>query len=96
MNNSSKLSSTFLERKEKVISLISFSSYDIAKTVRDLDPNQAHGHDMLRICMLKIDGESISKPLKVIFKSWTGKGQFPSDWKKANVVPVDKKSDKQV
>ena len=69
MNNSSKLSSTFLERKEKVISLISFSSNDIAKAVRDLDPNQAHGHDMLRICMLKIDGESISKPLKVIFKS---------------------------
>ena len=68
MNNSSKLPSKFLKRTEKVISSISFSSNDIVKIIRDLDPNEAHGHDMVSIRMLKICGESISKLLEIIFK----------------------------
>ena len=56
----------------------------------------AHGHDMISIRMLKICGESISKPLEIIFKSCIEKAQFPSEWKKANVIPVQKKGDKQV
>ena len=46
--------------------------------------------------MLKICGESISKPFKRSFKSCIKKRQFPNEWKKANVVPVHKKGDKQV
>ena len=89
MNNSSKLPSKFLKRTEK------FSSNDTAKIIRDLEPNKAHGH-MISIRILKICGESISKPLEIIFKSYIGKGEFSSEWKKANVVPVHKKGDKQV
>ena len=51
---------------------------------------------MLSIRMLKLCGESIYKPLNLIFKSCLETGQFPSGWKKANVVPVFKKSDKQL
>ena len=76
MNNSSKLPSTFLKRTDKFISLISLSSKDIARIIRDLDPNKAHGHDMISIRMLKICGESISKPLEIIFKSCIEKGRF--------------------
>ena len=96
MNNSSKLRSTFLKRTEKVILSISFSSNDIAKIIRDLGLNKAHGHDTLSICMLKIYGESISEHFEIIFKSCIRKGQFPSEWKKPDVVPVHKKGDKQV
>ena len=46
--------------------------------------------------MLKICDESISKLLQIIFKSCIEKGQFPNKWKKANVVSVHKKGDKQV
>ena len=35
-------------------------------------------------------------PLNLIFKSCLETGQFPSDWKKANIVPVFKKVDKQL
>ena len=80
MNNSSKIHSIFLKRTDK------FSSNDIAKIIRGLGPSKAHSHDMISISMLKICGESISKPLKIIFKSCTKKGQFPNEWKKANVV----------
>ena len=46
--------------------------------------------------MLKLCDESIYKPLNLIFESWLETGQFPSDWKKANVVSVFKKGDKQL
>ena len=91
MNNSSKIPSTFLKRTDKFISSISFSSNDIARIIQGLDPNKAHGHDMISIRMLKI-----SKPLEIIFKPCIEKGQFANEWKKANVVPVHKKGDKQV
>ena len=48
---------------------------------------------MLSIRILKLCGESIYKSLNHIFLEI---GQFPSDWKKANVVPVFKKGDKQL
>ena len=74
INNSTKLPSTFLKRTDEFISSISFSSNDIAKIVRNLDLNKAHSHDMISIGMLKICGESISKPLGIIFRSCIEKG----------------------
>ena len=39
--------------------------------------------------------QSTWKLLEIIFKSCLESGIFPLEWKKANVVPVHKKSDKQ-
>ena len=61
---------------------------DIEKVIQSLDPNKAHGHDMISIRMLKICGKSIIKPLLIIYKKCLEKGCFSSEWKKANVVPV--------
>ena len=66
----------FLKKTEKVMSSISFSSKNITKIIWDLDPNKAHGHDMISIRMLKICDESILKPLVIIFKSCIGKNGF--------------------
>ena len=72
-----------------------YSTYDILKIIRNLNPNKAHGHDMINIRMLKIFDESICKPLSIIFQSCLENGKFPSEWKKTNVVPVFKKNNKQ-
>ena len=40
-------------------------------------------------------GESICKPLELIFKRCLQNGRFPLKWKKANVVLVHRKGDKQ-
>ena len=64
--------------------------------IQSLDSNKAHGHDMISIHMLKICGKSIIKPLLMIYKKCLEKGCFPNEWKKANVVPVYKKNDKQL
>ena len=38
---------------------------------------------------------SICKSLEIIFRAYLNHGKFPEEWKKANVVPVFKKGDKQ-
>ena len=50
---------------------------------------------MISIRMLKICGDSILKPLELIFKLCIENGKFPIKWKKANVVPAHKKNNKQ-
>ena len=45
--------------------------------------------------MIKLCGNSICKPLSIIFKDCLSEVKFPHEWKKANVVPVHKKGNKQ-
>ena len=56
---------------------------------------QSLGHDNISIQMLKICGVSIWKPLEIVFRSCLNHGKSPEEWKKANVVLVLKKGDKQ-
>ena len=51
---------------------------------------------MTSIRMLRICGESVLKPLELISKSRIQSGKFPIACKKANVVPIHKKNDKQL
>ena len=46
--------------------------------------------------MLKICGSSVCRPFQIIYKSCLDKEKFLQEWKKANVVPVHKKNDKQL
>ena len=57
--------------------------------------NKAHGWDQLSIRMIKACGNSISLPLKLIFKSMINEGVFREDWKKSN-VPIHKKESKNL
>ena len=63
---------------------------------RSLDPNKAHGHDGIFIRMLKLCTSSISKPSFLLFKHSLENECFPNEWKKANIVPIHKKGDKQL
>ena len=80
---------------DNYLSFVIFPQDDVAKIIQNLDPNKAHGHDNISIRMLKICGSSIYKPLEMIFKQCIETGVFPSEWKKANIVPIHKKGDKQ-
>ena len=96
VNNTSQLPTDSLKRTHNCLSTIFFTKEDIAIIIKNLDPNKAHGHDMISIVMLKTCGESILKPLELMFKSCIESGKFPIEWKKANVVPVHKKNNKQL
>ena len=58
--------------------------------------NKAHGWDHLSIIMTKACGNSISLPLKLIFKSMINEGVFPEDWKNSNLVPIHEKESKNL
>ena len=91
VENTSKLLIDSFKRTNNVFSIILFTKDDIAKIIKNLSPNKAHGFDMISICMLKICGDSILKPLELIFKSCIESGKFPIEWKKGNAVTVHKK-----
>ena len=74
-------------KRTKNLSTISFAKDDTAKIIKNLNPKILI---MISICMLKICGDSILKPLGLTFKSCLESGRFPIEWKKAN-VPVHKK-----
>ena len=42
--------------------------------------------------MIKVCGESLALPLKMIFEAALNNGAFADDWKKDNIVPVHKKN----
>ena len=96
LRNKNELPATLLKKTSESLTTIDFSNNDIIKIIRNLDPNKAHGYDMISIRMMKIWDDSICKPLKLIFQSCLKSGKFPSEWKKANVVPIHKKDDKQI
>ena len=87
IDNSSELLSSFLKNTGKSISAITFTCDDIATLIKNLDPNKAHGHDMISMHMLKLCGKSICKLLDLIFLSCIKHGKCPTEWKRANVVP---------
>ena len=61
-----------------------------------MDANKAHGHDEITIRMIKMCASLISIPLAILFRNYLESECFPKEWKKANIVPVHKKHDKQL
>ena len=93
--NKSVLPSQLTLLTENLLANCHFSKKDILQIIRNLDSNKANGHDMISIPMLKLCGDSICKPPVLIFKTCLRNGRFPLKWKKANVVPIHKKGNKQ-
>ena len=79
-------------RTDKSLTSINFSQDDILKIIQNLNPNKADGPDKIRTRMIKICGKSLCKSSEMIFNSCIIKGEFLSEWKKANIVPVHKKA----
>ena len=96
ISNNSKLSSHIQYLTDNCLSCVSFSHDKIAKVIQNLDPNKVHGHDSISICMLKVCGPSIYKPLEIIFNQCLETGVFPSERKKGNIALIHKKGDKQI
>ena len=96
VENTSKLPTNSFKRTNNLLSTILFTKDDIAKIIKNLNPNKSHGFDMVSIRMLKNCDDSILKTLQLIFKTYIyisclENGKFPIEWKKASVVTVHKK-----
>ena len=87
---------TLLETPNETLSSIEIIASYIGKIIKALKVSKAHGHDEISIRMLKLCESAITEPLYFIFKICLSSNTFPDVWKKANVIPVHKKGDKQV
>ena len=94
LNNSSALPNNLAKLSNKSLDTNNFSTDNVSK-INNLDPNKAHGHDILSIRMIKLCGNSKCKPLSIIFNDCLTEEKFPSDWKKAHVVSVHKEGGKK-
>ena len=87
---------TSLETPNETLSSIEIIASDTRKIIKALKVNKAHGHDEIFIRMLKLCESAITEPLYLIFKNCLNSNTFSDVWKKANVIPVHKKGDKQL
>ena len=82
LKNCSKLPTNLRYVTDKRLRTINFTTDNIEKIIVSLNPNKLHGHDNISIGMLKICGNTICKPLELIFKQALTTSVFPSEWKK--------------
>ena len=68
---------------------------EVLDQIKILDCNKSYGPDSISPRFIKMAGLSLVKPLTLLFNTSLSNGIFPSNWKKANVLPLHKKSSKQ-
>ena len=95
IKNGSKIPN-FSYKTEKILISFDIKDDDILQLIKNLNVDKAHGWDQLSIRMIKTCVDSITFPLRLIFKSIINKGVFPEDWKKSNVVLTYKKESKNL
>ena len=78
------------------LSSVEITGEKILSIIRSLDPEKAHGWDDISINMIKLCDIEIVKPLYLIYTECLETGRFPSSWKKANVLPIYKKENRQL
>ena len=88
IENNSVLPSSTNPITDQCLANIEFTRDDIKRIICKLNPNKAHGHDMISIRMLKMSGDAIVDPLFKIFINCLKYAIFPDDWKKGNMVPI--------
>ena len=85
-----------LARCDSLLSNVEITGEKILHIIRSLDPKKNHGWDDLSINIIKLSGIEIVKPLYLVHMKCLETGRFPSSWKKANVLPLHKKENRQL
>ena len=86
---------TFIPRFQMPLSNMNINRDKVFRLITSLDTNKAHGCDGISAAMIKICDQSVVEPFCSIFERCLETGVYPTQWKKANVIPVHKKGCKQ-
>ena len=79
IENNSVLPSSTIPVTDQYLANIEFTKDDIKRIICKLDPNKAHGHDMISIRMLKMSGDAIIELLFKISENCLKCRIFPDD-----------------
>ena len=86
---------TFIPHFPSPLLNIDIDREKVLRLIRSLDTKKAHGCDGISVAMINMCDKSIVDPLCRIFERCLETGIYPSQWKKANIIPVHKKGCKQ-
>ena len=75
---------------EHVIGDLSCSVEEVTKLLQSIDVNKASGPDNIPPRVLKECAMELALPLTIFFNFTLSRGNIPTDWKVANVVPIFK------
>ena len=75
---------------------LDFNENEILKIIRALNIPKVHGRDDISIRMIQICNKTLLKQLIIIFRNLVKYSHYPDIWKRSNIIPVHKKSDKQL
>ena len=75
---------------------IHISNQDVIDVIKNLKPNKACGFDQISHILLKESLISLTLPISTLFNKSLNQGQFPDNWKMANVIPVFKGKDPSI
>ena len=64
-------------KADSILSSCHFTEDDIVRIINNLDRNKPYGHDKISIYALKICGDSIRRPLQLIFEICLHPTKFP-------------------
>ena len=85
-----------LQRNGKSLYLNPCDKVEVGKLIRKLPNKNSHGYDNISNIMLKCVADEIVTPLCIIINQSLEKGQFPSEMKLADVVPLFKSKDRSL
>ena len=85
----------FTTKCDKFLSSVGIDRSKVLLLICSLDSKKAHGCDDLSIAMLKICDLAIVESLSFIYEKCLESGEYPSLWKKANILPIHKKESRQ-
>ena len=91
--DNSSLPTNLTFETENRLSTFDFSTGDIIKIIKVLDPDKVHGHDGKSIRMIKL---CAFLSLHILFKNFLENECFPNEWNREKIVPAYKKRYKQL
>ena len=86
----------FTYRTEARLHILEAKVHEVEKILRSLKTSSACGPDGIGNILLKNCAPSIASSLTTLFNHCLSNSFFPDSWKKSNVCPVHKKSNKQL
>jgi hypothetical protein len=89
-NSNGYIKSNFVSSSKVNLNHIYISVQEVESAIKNLDMNKGSGPDGIRSTFYKNCCDSLMLPLYILFNLSLNKGVFPSSWKHAYIVPVQK------
>ena len=78
-----------------ILTNICITRKEVEEEMKKLDKGKANGPDEISNWVLRECADELSIPLHIIFRESIRQGKLPNIWKKANIVPLFKKGNRQ-